>query len=67
MHGLEEGWAWLARLLNNLPANVYTAVVLEAFLRVSCLFLYYFAVGAYYDIWEADSSNRFIRWMKYLD
>ncbi|KAJ8449951.1 hypothetical protein Cgig2_029313 [Carnegiea gigantea] len=33
MHGLEEGWAWLARLLNNLLANVYPAVALEAFLR----------------------------------
>lgn len=35
MHGLEEGWVWLARFLNNLPANVYTAVALEAFLRMA--------------------------------
>lgn len=35
MHGLEEGWAWLARLLNNLLANVYTPIALEAFLRMA--------------------------------
>ncbi|KAK9277680.1 hypothetical protein L1049_007227 [Liquidambar formosana] len=34
-HGLEEGWAWLARLLNALPANIYTAVALEAFLKMA--------------------------------
>ncbi|KAK6139185.1 hypothetical protein DH2020_027064 [Rehmannia glutinosa] len=26
LHGLTEGWAWLARFLNALPANLYTAV-----------------------------------------
>lgn len=35
-HGLKEGWAWLARFLNALPANIYTAVALIAFLQVSC-------------------------------
>ncbi|KAH9621013.1 hypothetical protein KSS87_022217 [Heliosperma pusillum] len=35
MHGLEEGWTWLARFLNALPANVFTAVALEAFLRMA--------------------------------
>lgn len=34
-HGLKEGWAWLARFLNALPANVYTAVALEVFLQVA--------------------------------
>ncbi|KAM0987581.1 hypothetical protein ACFX13_011871 [Malus domestica] len=31
-HGLREGWAWMARFLNALPANRYTAVALKAFL-----------------------------------
>lgn len=35
MHGLKEGWAWLASLLNALPANVFSAVALEAFLRMA--------------------------------
>lgn len=34
-HGLKEGWAWIARFLNTLPANRYTAVALSAFLKVS--------------------------------
>lgn len=34
-HGLREGWAWLARFLNTLPANQYTAVSLNALLQVS--------------------------------
>ncbi|KAF6154368.1 hypothetical protein GIB67_026824 [Kingdonia uniflora] len=35
LHGLKEGWAWLARFLNALPANVYTATVLDAFLKMA--------------------------------
>ncbi|KAJ1380498.1 GLE1-like [Sesbania bispinosa] len=35
LHGLQEGWAWLARFLNALPANQYTAVSLNAFLQVA--------------------------------
>ncbi|KAJ4846668.1 hypothetical protein Tsubulata_049141, partial [Turnera subulata] len=34
-HGPKEGWAWLARFLNSVPANMYTAVALSAFLQVS--------------------------------
>ncbi|BAT86558.1 hypothetical protein LR48_Vigan03g310200 [Vigna angularis] len=34
-HGLPEGWAWLARFLNTLPANHYTAVSLNAFLQMA--------------------------------
>ncbi|ESW35686.1 hypothetical protein PHAVU_001G256000 [Phaseolus vulgaris] len=34
-HGLQEGWAWLARFLNALPANQYTAVALNAFLQMA--------------------------------
>ncbi|KAK4265356.1 hypothetical protein QN277_026418 [Acacia crassicarpa] len=40
LHGLEEGWAWLARFLNNLPANRYTAVSLNAFLQMAGFGLY---------------------------
>ncbi|XP_057948831.1 mRNA export factor GLE1 isoform X2 [Malania oleifera] len=36
-YGLNEGWAWVARLLNALPANIYTAVALEAFLKLQKL------------------------------
>ncbi|XP_022726258.1 protein GLE1-like isoform X2 [Durio zibethinus] len=35
VHGLNEGWAWLARFLNALPANIYTAVALNAFLQMA--------------------------------
>ncbi|GLU21729.1 hypothetical protein SLE2022_378500 [Rubroshorea leprosula] len=35
IHGLKEGWAWLARFLNALPANIYTAVALNAFLQMA--------------------------------
>ncbi|WOL16878.1 protein GLE1 [Canna indica] len=34
-HGLGEGWAWLARFLNTLPANRPTAYALEAFLKMA--------------------------------
>uniref|UniRef100_A0A7N0UIT3 mRNA export factor GLE1 n=1 Tax=Kalanchoe fedtschenkoi TaxID=63787 RepID=A0A7N0UIT3_KALFE len=34
-HGLEAGWAWLATLLNTLPASKYTAVALESFLTIA--------------------------------
>ncbi|KAL8218904.1 hypothetical protein R6Q57_022277 [Mikania cordata] len=40
MHGIEEGWKWLARFLNALPANLYTLVALEAFLEVAGFALY---------------------------
>ncbi|KAL5975069.1 hypothetical protein ACLOJK_031745 [Asimina triloba] len=35
LHGLEEGWAWLARFLNTLPVEPSTAVALLAFLRMA--------------------------------
>ncbi|KAH7857708.1 hypothetical protein Vadar_015617 [Vaccinium darrowii] len=38
--GLKEGWAWLARFLNALPANLYTAVALLAFLEMAGYALY---------------------------
>ncbi|KAH7446956.1 hypothetical protein KP509_01G084100 [Ceratopteris richardii] len=34
-HGLKEGWAWCARLLNHLPADRQTASALGAFLNVA--------------------------------
>ncbi|XP_075504721.1 LOW QUALITY PROTEIN: mRNA export factor GLE1-like [Primulina tabacum] len=40
LHGLKEGWAWLARFLNSLPANLYTAVALQHFLEMSGYALY---------------------------
>lgn len=40
LHGLQEGWAWLARFLNTLPANQYTAVSLNAFLQMAGFALY---------------------------
>ncbi|KAL8037818.1 hypothetical protein ABFX02_11G062600 [Erythranthe guttata] len=40
MHGLAEGWAWLARFLNNLPANLFTAVALNSFLEMAGFALY---------------------------
>ncbi|KAK2636620.1 hypothetical protein Ddye_031412 [Dipteronia dyeriana] len=39
-HGLKEGWAWLARFLNALPANMYTATALNAFLQMAGYALY---------------------------
>ncbi|KAK4402706.1 protein GLE1 [Sesamum angolense] len=35
-----EGWAWLARFLNSLPANLYTAVALHSFLEMAGFTLY---------------------------
>ncbi|XP_061367410.1 mRNA export factor GLE1-like [Gastrolobium bilobum] len=40
LHGMQEGWAWLARFLNALPANQYTAVSLNAFLQMAGFALY---------------------------
>ncbi|KAK6160293.1 hypothetical protein DH2020_003674 [Rehmannia glutinosa] len=40
LHGLTEGWAWLARFLNALPANLYTAVALHSFLEMAGFALY---------------------------
>ncbi|CAK9144530.1 unnamed protein product [Ilex paraguariensis] len=39
-HGLKEGWAWCARFLNALPANLYTAVALHSFLEMAGFTLY---------------------------
>ncbi|XP_075523917.1 mRNA export factor GLE1-like isoform X1 [Primulina tabacum] len=40
LHGLKEGWAWIASFLNSLPANLYTAVALQHFLEMSGYALY---------------------------
>ncbi|XP_074318897.1 mRNA export factor GLE1-like [Silene latifolia] len=34
-HRLEYGWTWLARFLNTLPVNVFTASALTAFLEMA--------------------------------
>ncbi|KAL8504224.1 hypothetical protein ACS0TY_022818 [Phlomoides rotata] len=41
LHGLAQGWAWLARFLNYLPANLYTAVALDSFLEMAGYRLYH--------------------------
>lgn len=40
LHGIEEGWKWLARFLNAIPANVYTVAALQAFIQVAGFALY---------------------------
>ncbi|RAL38792.1 hypothetical protein DM860_013473 [Cuscuta australis] len=40
LHGHQEGWAWLARFLNTIPANLYTAAALIAFLEAAGFVLY---------------------------
>ncbi|XP_027097363.1 mRNA export factor GLE1-like isoform X1 [Coffea arabica] len=40
LHGLAEGWAWLARFLNGLPPNLYTVVALESFLQMAGFAMY---------------------------
>ncbi|KAH6761123.1 hypothetical protein C2S52_008155 [Perilla frutescens var. hirtella] len=40
LHGLTEGWAWLARFLNTLPANILTATALDSFLEMAGYTLY---------------------------
>ncbi|KAA8533231.1 hypothetical protein F0562_033236 [Nyssa sinensis] len=40
VHSLKEGWAWFARFLNTLPANLYTAAALQAFLEMTGFALY---------------------------
>ncbi|CAI0394030.1 unnamed protein product [Linum tenue] len=39
-HGPAAGWLWLARFLNALPANAFTAVALNAFLQPAGFVLY---------------------------
>ncbi|KAG9456825.1 hypothetical protein H6P81_001333 [Aristolochia fimbriata] len=34
-HGLSEGWAWIARFLNTIPASSSSAVALLAFLKMA--------------------------------
>lgn len=40
LHGVAEGWAWLARFLNTLPANRLTATALDSFLEMAGYALY---------------------------
>jgi len=35
LHGVKDGWAWMARFLNALPPNRFTATALEIFLKIA--------------------------------
>ncbi|KAL1565228.1 protein GLE1-like isoform X4 [Salvia divinorum] len=35
LHGMKEGWAWLARFLNTIPSNLFTAIALDSFLGMA--------------------------------
>jgi len=35
LHGVKDGWAWMARFLNALPPNRFTAAALEIFLKIA--------------------------------
>ncbi|CAL1403717.1 unnamed protein product [Linum trigynum] len=39
-HGPAAGWSWLARFLNTLPANAFTAVALDAFMQTAGFVLF---------------------------
>lgn len=57
LHGIEEGWAWLARLLNSLPANLYTAVAVNAFLKMAGFKLYRKFKSQFVKILNLISTN----------
>lgn len=40
LHGVKDGWAWMARFLNVLPPNRFTAAALEMFLKIAGFRLY---------------------------
>ncbi|KAL9688618.1 hypothetical protein QQ045_033041 [Rhodiola kirilowii] len=56
-YGLEAGWTWLAAVLNNLPANMYTAVALHSFLRIAGFALYKKYEGQFIELLEVISDN----------
>lgn len=35
LHGVKDGWTWMARFLNTLPPNRLTAAALEIFLKIA--------------------------------
>ncbi|GAB4823632.1 hypothetical protein N2152v2_010678 [Parachlorella kessleri] len=54
-HGLAQAWAYIARLLNALPANRITATALDAFLKVAGYRLH----GTY--------RGQFMKLLRYID
>lgn len=40
LHGVKDGWSWMARFLNALPPNRFTAAALEIFLKIAGFRLY---------------------------
>lgn len=38
--GLKEGWSWMARFLNEIPATAPSATALHAFLKVKLATIY---------------------------
>ncbi|KAL9688477.1 hypothetical protein QQ045_032898 [Rhodiola kirilowii] len=56
-HGLEAGWTWLATVLNNLPACIYTAVALETFLKMAGFALYKKYKGQFIKLLEVISEH----------
>ncbi|XP_021905609.1 protein GLE1 isoform X3 [Carica papaya] len=57
LHGLEAGWAWLARFLNTAPANMYTAVALNTFLQMAGFGLFRKYKSQFNKILEIISGN----------
>ncbi|KAL9686965.1 hypothetical protein QQ045_031361 [Rhodiola kirilowii] len=56
-HGLEAGWTWLATVLNNLPASIYTAVALVTFLKMAGFALYKKYKGQFIKLLEVISDH----------
>lgn len=56
LHGHREGWAWLARFLNAVPANLFTATALQAFLEVCWLKTFSYS---HLNIFTSLTSNFF--------
>ncbi|XP_045816319.1 mRNA export factor GLE1-like [Trifolium pratense] len=57
LHGLQEGWAWLARFLNYMPANLYTAVSLDTFLQMAGFALFQRYKSQFLKMLNAISDN----------
>ncbi|KAK7814418.1 mRNA export factor GLE1 [Quercus suber] len=62
-HGLKEGWAWIARFLNTLPANRYTAVALSAFLKMAGFALFRKYKSQFMKV-LSNISNNFLQELK---
>ncbi|XP_071702057.1 mRNA export factor GLE1 [Rutidosis leptorrhynchoides] len=63
LHGIEEGWKWLAMFLNALPANLHTLVALDAFIEMAGFGLYRRYKNQFEKLINIISGN-FIRALK---